>query len=72
MKINENDEIIKDSEGIRRVVVCVRGCGGARPADSRSESVSHVDERNDDNNVAGDVLVITCSGVDGDESFRYS
>ena len=56
----------------RSVVVCVRGCGGARPVSSRSESVGHVGERNDDNNNNSNVLVITVAALIKMKAFRCS
>ena len=54
------------------VVVCVCGCGGARPADLRSESVSHVGERGDGSNSDSDVLATTVALLMELKAFRCS
>ena len=61
-----------NSPPMRSVIVCVCGCGEARPADSRSESVSHVDERSDGSNNDSDVLITTVALLTILKAFRCS
>ena len=51
------------------VVVCVCGCGGARPADSRNESVVCVDKHDDDNSSYSGALIITMALLIGTKAF---
>ena len=45
------------------------GCGGARPADSRNESVVCVDKHDDDNSSYSGALIITMALLIGTKAF---